>query len=188
MAEMPKIEVEFDVAFPADWSRDQVEKFKADMTRMSNKPAPIDHCLGVAVRSEFRSRTVAEPPIAPFGWGLWFDAPAGLDYEASGGWCYGDATYKTHEDALAAVAMAEKFQEGKPHPAVYSARPHDKLMDGPVWTRCADKLGLMFVGHDDYVLPPQKRANALADECQTLRDENTRLLAENARLRRRLDK
>lgn len=30
----------------------------------------------------------------------------------------------------------------------------------------------------------QQRANALADECQRLKDENTKLLAENARLRR----
>jgi hypothetical protein len=29
---------------------------------------------------------------------------------------------------------------------------------------------------------------SLADECQTLRDENTRVLAENARLRREIDR
>jgi hypothetical protein len=32
------------------------------------------------------------------------------------------------------------------------------------------------------------RANDLADQCQMLRDEITKLLAENARLRRRLEK
>ena len=32
------------------------------------------------------------------------------------------------------------------------------------------------------------RANALADECQVLRDENTKLLAENARLRREIER
>ena len=34
----------------------------------------------------------------------------------------------------------------------------------------------------------QQRANAIADECQRLRDENTQLLAENARLRRGHDR
>lgn len=41
-----------------------------------------------------------------------------------------------------------------------------------------------IVAYDEAV----QRANALADECGALKQENTELLAENARLRRRLDK
>jgi hypothetical protein len=56
-----------------------------------------------------------------------------------------------------------------------------------------EPLGMPFAPSGDHKrtlgeVAIQQRANALADECGILRDENTKLLAENARLRRELER
>ena len=133
--------------------------------------------------------------IGPRTWGVWDLARSGFVKFTADGWRDGITESRARWWVSAYSTPRDPYEARELDPGALAAGDTVKKWPRNPYRGSAEELehlctgGLRLLTDAERAKEEsqmnQRRANRLADECQTLRDANTDLLAENARLRRR---